>query len=179
MPNSAPTVDRAIGQLTRRNQLLLDGRITAVLANGQLVVDVGRGMLECGALVDHAFRAGETVRLMRDDAGEYLALGPTSGGRAQAAAMPAIRPSATGSRASAGLAEAFWRVVDKQSRPLKRGRVAAIRADGTLEVTLRVNHATVAVLARSATTQTFVAGQPCHAIKTDRGGYLVVGSTQR
>ena len=166
------------GALTRlQGQILLNGLVEAIGADGMLFVGIQGTILQARAVVDHVFRAGAPVLLARADTGAWVVLGPgaTSGGASRGGLMPAQGPLPSSALASQSLDAAVARLIDAQNRVLRGGTITAVLADGALAVRLQVGE----VLARAATTQRFAPGLTVYAIQTDAGTYLVLGSTGR
>lgn len=168
---ASQTTTGALSNLTRLHQAVLDGVVDAVTASGLLLVNVGRGSLYAGAVVDIRFRAGDHVRMMHADDGTYQVTGlATAGGRARTKVLPQVdSPPPSGS--SPSLHAALVRYSAKDSQALKRGIVTAVRSDGTLEVRIKGRPQ----VATAATSRPLRAGDRVYAVKTDLGGYEVMG----
>lgn len=168
------------GALTRlQGEILIVGTIEAVAADGRLFV-VAKGVsLVAIAVVDHVFRAGESVLLAWADDGAWVVLGPahTVTDRGDAA-LPARGPEPSSALAAPSLSAAVTRLISAQHTILRRGTIETVFADGRLLVHL-IRSRFGTVLAGAATTEQFRAGAPAYAIQTDAGGWLVLGSPGR
>lgn len=173
---AAQTVTGALSRL--QGEVLLTGTLEAVTTDGRLFVTAKGAALVAVALIDHVFRAGETVLLAWADDGTWVVLGPGAAANRDALGLPVRGPEPSSALASPSLAAAVTRLINAQSKILRRGTIEAVFADGRLLIHLASPRLGV-VLAGAATTERFRAGGPVYAIQTDAGGWLVLGTPGR
>lgn len=173
----AQTVTGALSKF--QGEVLISGTIEAVTADGRLFVTAKGTTLIAIAVIDHVFRAGESVLLAWADDGAWVVLGPASALADRGALAPPARgPAPSSALSSPSLAAAVTRLINAQNKILRRGIIEAVFADGRLLVHL-ASPRLGTVLAGAATTERFRAGGPVYAIQTDAGGWLVLGTPGR
>jgi len=173
---AAQTITGALSKL--QGEVLLTGTLEAVTADGRLFVTAKGTALIAVAIIDHVFRAGETVLLAWADDGAWVVLGPGAAADRGALGLPVSGPAPSSALPSPTLAAAVTRLITAQQKILRRGTIEAVFADGRLLVHL-AHPRLGTVLAGAATTERFRAGGPVYAIQTDAGGWLVLGTPGR